>query len=51
MTELEIDINMRIGEWSIIQESGRQLQLVYGPGHTGLTNLGNRSPPHLTSSH
>ena len=42
MTELEIDMNMRIGEWSILQESGRQLTPCYGPGYTGLSNLGNR---------
>ena len=41
MTELEIDMNMRIGEWSIIQESGRELVPCYGPGYTGLVNLGN----------
>ena len=42
MTELEIDMNMKIGEWSVIQESGKELELVYGPGYTGLSNLGNR---------
>ena len=42
MTELEIDMNMKIGEWSIIQESGKELTLCYGPGYTGLSNLGNR---------
>ena len=42
MTELEIDMNMRIGEWSILQESGRELTPCYGPGYTGLGNLGNR---------
>lgn len=41
MTELEIDMNMRIGEWSIIQESGKQLVPCYGAGYTGMTNLGN----------
>ena len=41
MTELEIDMNMRIGEWSIIQESGKQLVPCYGPGYTGMRNLGN----------
>ena len=41
MTELEIDMNIRIGEWSIIQESGRELKLLYGSGYTGLQNLGN----------
>ena len=42
MTELEIDMNMKIGEWSIIQESGKELQLVFGAGLTGMSNLGNR---------
>ena len=41
MTELEIDMNMRIGEWSIIQESGKELVPCYGSGYTGLVNLGN----------
>jgi uncharacterized UBP type Zn finger protein len=41
MTELEIDMNMRIGEWSIIQESGKQLVPCYGQGYTGMHNLGN----------
>ena len=41
MTELEIDMNMRIGEWSIIQESGKELVPCYGPSYTGLVNLGN----------
>ena len=41
MTELEIDMNMRIGEWSIIQESGKQLVPCYGAGYTGMANLGN----------
>lgn len=41
MTELEIDANIKLGEWSVIQESGKELKLVYGPGYTGLQNLGN----------
>ncbi len=41
MTELEIDMNMRIGEWSIIQESGKTLVPRYGPGYTGMRNLDN----------
>ncbi|KAG8435759.1 hypothetical protein GDO86_013629 [Hymenochirus boettgeri] len=41
MTELEIDMNQRIGEWELIQESGVQLQPLYGPGYTGIRNLGN----------
>ena len=41
MTELQIDANIKLGEWSVIQESGRELKLVYGPSFTGLQNLGN----------
>ncbi|XP_078507651.1 ubiquitin carboxyl-terminal hydrolase 5 isoform X4 [Lissotriton helveticus] len=41
MTELEIDMNQRIGEWELIQESGVQLKPIYGPGYTGIRNLGN----------
>lgn len=41
MTELQIDANVKLGEWSVIQESGCELKLVYGPGYTGLQNLGN----------
>ena len=45
ITELEIEMNMRIGEWTIIQEMGRELVPLYGPGYTGLRNLGNRYKP------
>jgi ubiquitin carboxyl-terminal hydrolase 5/13 len=41
MIELEIDLNQRIGEWATIQEAGFQLKPVFGPGYTGLANLGN----------
>ncbi|KFM58922.1 Ubiquitin carboxyl-terminal hydrolase 5, partial [Stegodyphus mimosarum] len=41
MVELEIDMNQRIGEWAIIQEAGTKLVPLYGPGYTGLANLGN----------
>ncbi|KAI0220578.1 Ubiquitin carboxyl-terminal hydrolase 5 [Lamellibrachia satsuma] len=41
MVELEIDLNQKIGEWDIIQEAGSKLQPVYGPGYTGMYNLGN----------
>ncbi|KAI6080021.1 Ubiquitin carboxyl-terminal hydrolase 5 isoform X1 [Aix galericulata] len=41
MTELEIDMNQRIGEWELIQESGVQLKPLFGPGYTGIRNLGN----------
>lgn len=41
MTELEIDMNQRIGEWELIQESGVSLKPLFGPGYTGIRNLGN----------
>ena len=41
MVELEIDMNQRIGEWATIQEAGSKLVPLYGPGYTGLANLGN----------
>ncbi|XP_078729533.1 ubiquitin carboxyl-terminal hydrolase 5-like isoform X1 [Lampetra fluviatilis] len=41
MTELEIDANQRVGEWEALQESGTQLTPLYGPGYTGMANLGN----------
>nr|CAG4638254.1 EOG090X0181 [Cyclestheria hislopi] len=41
MAELEIDLNQRVGEWAAIQESGKSLVPLFGPGYTGLTNLGN----------
>ncbi|XP_030842725.1 ubiquitin carboxyl-terminal hydrolase 5 [Strongylocentrotus purpuratus] len=41
MTELEIDLNMRVAEWDTIQESGSQLKPLFGPGLTGLKNMGN----------
>lgn len=41
MTELEIEGNQRMGEWDVIQEAGCKLEPVYGPGYTGMRNLGN----------
>ena len=41
MTEMEIDLTERIGEWDVIQEAGSELKPAFGPGHTGLHNLGN----------
>ncbi|MFT7815976.1 ubiquitin carboxyl-terminal hydrolase 5 isoform X1 [Arapaima gigas] len=41
MTELEIAVNQRVGEWEVIQESGTTLQPLFGPGLTGMKNLGN----------
>ncbi|KAF8561705.1 hypothetical protein P879_11162 [Paragonimus westermani] len=41
VAELEISANERIGEWQLLQESNRELEPRYGPGMTGLRNLGN----------
>jgi ubiquitin carboxyl-terminal hydrolase 5/13 len=41
MAELEIDINQKLGEWDRIQESGSKLVPLFGPGYTGMRNLGN----------
>ena len=41
MAELEIDLNQKVGEWDRIQEVGSKLVPVYGPGFTGMRNLGN----------
>ncbi|XP_041377545.1 LOW QUALITY PROTEIN: ubiquitin carboxyl-terminal hydrolase 5-like [Gigantopelta aegis] len=41
MVELEIDLNQKIGEWDVIQEAGSKLKPLYGPGYTGMRNLGN----------
>eukprot|EP00898_Chlorokybus_atmophyticus_P002300 jgi/Chlat1/3070/Chrsp21S03316 len=38
--ELELDQNLSF-DFSRIQESGKTLQPVFGPGYTGLVNLGN----------
>ncbi|TRY68747.1 hypothetical protein TCAL_02494 [Tigriopus californicus] len=41
MAEIEIDMNQRIGEWATLTESNSQLVPVFGPGLTGMENLGN----------
>lgn len=41
MAEMELDLNQRYDEWSVLQESDAKLQPVYGPGYTGMINLGN----------
>lgn len=41
MVELELSLNQKMGEWFTLTESGSQLRPLYGPGYTGLTNLGN----------
>ena len=40
MIELEIDLNQKM-EYDTIQESGSQLTPKFGPGFTGIHNLGN----------
>ena len=43
MTELEIEANLTLkAEWDTIQESGKKLTPLFGPGNTGMVNLGNR---------
>ncbi len=41
MTELEIAVNQRVGEWEVIQESGTTLRPLWGPKLTGMKNMGN----------
>lgn len=42
MTELEIEANLSIkAEWDLIQEAGKKLVPLFGPGYTGMINLGN----------
>lgn len=46
--EIELDQNTNF-DWNRIQESGKDMEPLYGPGYTGLINLGNRfiCPPKL----
>ncbi|XP_050538003.1 ubiquitin carboxyl-terminal hydrolase 5 [Daktulosphaira vitifoliae] len=41
MVELELDLNKKFGEWATMQESGSDLKPIFGPGYTGIHNLGN----------
>ncbi|XP_035728148.1 ubiquitin carboxyl-terminal hydrolase 5-like [Vespa mandarinia] len=41
MIELELDLNQKFGEWVALQEAASKLTPLYGPGYTGLANLGN----------
>ncbi|KAL3318911.1 Ubiquitin carboxyl-terminal hydrolase 13 [Cichlidogyrus casuarinus] len=41
LLELEISANERLGEWFLLQESNTKLEPRWGPGLTGLHNLGN----------
>ncbi|KAJ9588235.1 hypothetical protein L9F63_018399, partial [Diploptera punctata] len=40
VVELELDLNQKF-EWATLQEAGSHLKPLYGPGYTGLVNLGN----------
>ena len=39
--EMELDQNTNF-DWNRIQESGEDIEPLFGPGYTGLVNLGNR---------
>jgi len=41
MVELELALNQKVGEWATLQESGSELKPIFGPGYTGIHNLGN----------
>jgi len=42
MAEMEIDLNQKLGsEWNLIQEAGKKLKELYGPGLIGILNMGN----------
>ena len=39
--EKELDHNTSF-DWNRIQESGQEVDPIFGPGYTGLVNIGNR---------
>lgn len=41
MVELELELNQKTNEWSTLCESGGKLIPLYGPGYTGMQNMGN----------
>ncbi|XP_008209827.1 ubiquitin carboxyl-terminal hydrolase 5 isoform X2 [Nasonia vitripennis] len=41
MVELELELNQKFGDWIAMQEGNNKLTPMYGPGYTGLVNLGN----------
>lgn len=41
MVELELALNQKVGEWATLQESRSELKPIFGPGYTGIHNLGN----------
>ncbi|ENN80834.1 hypothetical protein HUJ04_003774 [Dendroctonus ponderosae] len=41
MVELELELNQKTNEWSMLCESHGSLKPIYGPGFTGMQNMGN----------
>ncbi|KAJ8922243.1 hypothetical protein NQ315_004180 [Exocentrus adspersus] len=41
MVELELELNQKSNEWAALQETAGPLKPLYGPGYTGMTNMGN----------
>lgn len=41
MVELELELNQKFGDWIASQEGIDKNKPLYGPGYTGLVNLGN----------
>lgn len=41
MIELELELNQKTNEWAAMQESEGKLTPLFGPGYTGMVNLGN----------
>ncbi|KAL1516576.1 hypothetical protein ABEB36_000474 [Hypothenemus hampei] len=41
MVELELELNQKSNEWATLCESGSKLKPIYGPGYTGMQNMGN----------
>ncbi|XP_029345704.1 ubiquitin carboxyl-terminal hydrolase 5-like [Acyrthosiphon pisum] len=40
-SKAELASNQKVGEWATLQESGSDLKPIFGPGYTGIHNLGN----------
>lgn len=41
MVELELELNQKTNEWSALTEKDGKLKPLYGPGCTGMINMGN----------
>lgn len=41
MAELELELNQKSNEWTALQERDGELKPIYGPGYTGMANMGN----------